>query len=101
MGEGISCGMESGFQVANAIIDNLTSPQNVLTAYQQNATDLVSYMRSQWNLVSIMSSKVKNMAIKSRGDPSTTLRVTNNTSSVLRTASPQGEAKKTDIGDYR
>lgn len=64
MGEGISCAMESGFHAARAIIYNLTSPQNVLRAYQHNTADLKGYMQRQWNLVSIMSSKFKHMGIK-------------------------------------
>ncbi|MDE5755982.1 MAG: NAD(P)/FAD-dependent oxidoreductase, partial [Clostridia bacterium] len=61
MGEGISCGMESGYYAAKSILDNFQDPQKVLTAYRQNTTDLKAYMKRQWNLVSIISSKFKNM----------------------------------------
>ena len=64
MGEGVSCGMESGYHLAKAMIDNFAAPKKILTAYQLNSTNLKAYMQRQWNLVSIMSSKFKNMAIK-------------------------------------
>ncbi|MDE6275714.1 MAG: NAD(P)/FAD-dependent oxidoreductase [Clostridia bacterium] len=57
MGEGISCGMESGYHLAKAISENLKAPQKILTAYQQYTTDLKAYMQRQWNLVSIMSKR--------------------------------------------
>lgn len=63
MGEGISCGMESGYCVAKAIAENFKDPKMVLTAYQQNSTEVKSYMQRQWRLVSLMSSKFKNMAL--------------------------------------
>ncbi|MDE7348366.1 MAG: NAD(P)/FAD-dependent oxidoreductase [Clostridia bacterium] len=62
MGEGISCGMESGYCAAMAIAANFCDSKKVLSAYQQNTRDLKSYMQRQWRLVSLMSSKFKNMA---------------------------------------
>ena len=64
MGEGISCGIESGCHVAKAIIDNLQDPQKVLTQYKQNSSDTLAYMQRQWNLVSIMSKRFSDMSIK-------------------------------------
>lgn len=64
MGEGISCGMESGYYCARAVIENFNDSQKVLSAYKQNTTDLLAYMKRQWHLVSIMSSKFKYMEIK-------------------------------------
>lgn len=64
MGEGVSCGMESGYHLAKAVIDNFADPKKILSAYQINSSNLKAYMKRQWNLVSIMSSKFKNMAIK-------------------------------------
>ena len=61
MGEGISCGMESGYHCAKSIIDNFNDSQRVLSAYRQSTSDVKSYMQRQWNIVSIMSSKFKNM----------------------------------------
>ncbi|MDE5654780.1 MAG: NAD(P)/FAD-dependent oxidoreductase, partial [Clostridia bacterium] len=59
MGEGISCGIESGYHCAKAITENFNDSQKILPTYKQNTTDLLDYMKRQWHLVSIMSSKFK------------------------------------------
>ncbi|MDE6473893.1 MAG: NAD(P)/FAD-dependent oxidoreductase [Clostridia bacterium] len=63
MGEGISCGMESGYCVAKATAEHFKDPKTVLTEYQQNSREVKAYMQRQWRLVSLMSSKFKNMAL--------------------------------------
>ena len=64
MGEGISCGMESGYYCAKAVIDNFQDSQKVLTAYQHNTSNLKAYMQRQWHLVSIMSKRFSDMRNK-------------------------------------
>lgn len=64
MGEGISCGIESGYHCAKAIVENYKDSQKVLCAYRQSAVDLLAYMKRQWHLVSIMSNKFKDMQTK-------------------------------------
>lgn len=64
MGEGISCGMESGYCAAIAVAENFSDCKKALSSYQQKAKDLRAYMQRQWHLVSLMSKKFENMAIK-------------------------------------
>ncbi len=63
MGEGISCGMESGYCVAKALVENFQDAKMILTAYKQNSIEVKSYMQRQWNLVSLMSGKFKEMTL--------------------------------------
>ncbi|MDE6604964.1 MAG: NAD(P)/FAD-dependent oxidoreductase [Clostridia bacterium] len=64
MGEGISCGMESGYCAAMAIAEHFKDPKTVLIDYQQNTKDLMAYMQRQWHLVSLMSSKFSDMRLR-------------------------------------
>ena len=57
MGEGISCGMESGYYAALAIISNFDKRQSVIENYKQNVSNVKNYMRRQWQLVGRMSKK--------------------------------------------
>ncbi len=64
MGEGISCGMESGYLAACAVADNFDSCKDVLAAYRQSCGDLHSYMQRQWHLTALMSSKFQHMKMR-------------------------------------
>ena len=57
MGEGISCGMESGYHAARAIISNFDNRQSVIENYKHAASDTRDYMQRQWQLVGRMSKK--------------------------------------------
>ncbi|MDE7079430.1 MAG: NAD(P)/FAD-dependent oxidoreductase [Clostridia bacterium] len=61
MGEGISCGIESGYHAAIAIADNFGNSENVLPCYIQNSREVLAYMKRQWHLVGLMSNKFENM----------------------------------------
>lgn len=64
MGEGISCGMESGYLAGEAIADNFASSQKVLSAYRESCKDLHAYMQRQWHLTALMSSKFRHMKMQ-------------------------------------
>ena len=51
MGEGISAGMESGYQAAEAAASYFEYPEKVLEAYRDGTASLQSYMRRQWSFV--------------------------------------------------
>lgn len=57
MGEGISCGMESGYYAALAIISDFNNRRGVIESYKRNVSDVKSYMQRQWQLVGRMSKK--------------------------------------------
>ncbi len=57
MGEGVSCGMESGYHAANAIISDFNNRQGVIESYKRNVSDVKVYMQRQWQLVGRMSKK--------------------------------------------
>lgn len=57
MGEGISCGMESGYYAALAIISDFNNRQSVIENYKQNVSNVKNYMQRQWQLVGRMSKK--------------------------------------------
>ena len=57
MGEGISCGMESGYYAALAIISDFNNRQNVIESYKRNVSVIKDYMQRQWQLVGRMSKK--------------------------------------------
>lgn len=54
MGEGISAGMESGYQAANAIIQHFADLGLIYADYKDNTAALHNYMKRQWNLVAGM-----------------------------------------------
>lgn len=55
MGEGISCGIESGYCAATAIANNFNHSQAVVPFYRQNSSDTLAYMKRQWHLVGLLS----------------------------------------------
>ncbi len=57
MGEGISCGMESGYYAALAVISGFNNRRGVIESYKRNVSDVKSYMQRQWRLVGRMSEK--------------------------------------------
>ncbi len=57
MGEGISCGMESGYYAALAIISDFNNRQGVIEIYKRNVSEVKNYMQRQWQLVGRMSKK--------------------------------------------
>ncbi len=57
MGEGISCGMESGYYAALAIISDFNNRQSVTENYKRSISELKNYMQRQWQLVGRMSKK--------------------------------------------
>ena len=64
MGEGISCGMESGCLAGEAVADNFASSQKVLSAYRESCKNLHAYMQRQWHLTALMSSKFRHMKMQ-------------------------------------
>ena len=61
MGEGISAGMESGYCVAKAFMENFDNPETVREAYRQSMENLKSYMQRQWSLVGGMAGTFREM----------------------------------------
>ena len=63
MGEGISAGLESGYNAANTIIRNFDDPAGVITDYIESLADLHDYMKRQWGLVADMAETFKEMRL--------------------------------------
>ena len=63
MGEGVSSAIESGHQLAGAILDHFDDPKRVLAAYQDAVKPLQDYMKRQWHLVSGMSDAFRDMRL--------------------------------------
>ncbi|MBD5086146.1 MAG: NAD(P)/FAD-dependent oxidoreductase [Clostridiales bacterium] len=61
MGEGISCGIESGYACAMAIADNFNNSENVLPCYRKYSAETLAYMKRQWHLVALMSNRFEDM----------------------------------------
>lgn len=65
MGEGISCGMESGYELAKAIqtvdIGNDYNEKDLLATYKTNTAEIHNYMIRQWRFVARMSATFDNM----------------------------------------
>ncbi|MDE7215484.1 MAG: NAD(P)/FAD-dependent oxidoreductase [Clostridia bacterium] len=61
MGEGISCGIESGYFAATAVASNFDNSDNVIPCYRQTADEVLSYMKRQWHLVGLMSKRFAEM----------------------------------------
>ena len=65
MGEGISCGMESGYELAKAIqtvdIGNDYNEKDLLATYKTNTAEIHDYMIRQWRFVARMSATFDNM----------------------------------------
>lgn len=57
MGEGISCGMESGYYAALAIISDFNNRQGVIENYKRNVFEVKNYMQRQWQFVGRISKK--------------------------------------------
>lgn len=55
MGEGISCGMESGACAALAIAEHMDDVEKVHADYRGRTKDLKAYMQRQWGLVGKMA----------------------------------------------
>ena len=55
MGEGISCGMESAYHLANAMNENYDNPEKIESAYREKASSLHSYMKNQWGFTGAMA----------------------------------------------
>lgn len=51
MGEGISCGMESGHAIAAAISSNFGNTEQIYTDYKKQTQDLKGYILRQWAFV--------------------------------------------------
>lgn len=64
MGEGISAGLESGFCVASAILNNFDNAKSAIDEYKELTSELKDYMTRQWNLTSMLSDTFKDMRIK-------------------------------------
>lgn len=63
MGEGISCGLESGYCAANAMIHNFQDLEAVYADYKAKTAALHDYMKRQWNFVARMTDTFKEMKI--------------------------------------
>ena len=61
MGEGISAGMESGYSIANAIIEHEGDLKGIYSDYQQRTQELKNYMERQWSFVGGMSDTFREM----------------------------------------
>lgn len=51
MGEGISAGMESGYCVAQAVMDHFDNLEMIYSDYKERLEPLHSYMKRQWSFV--------------------------------------------------
>ncbi len=63
MGEGISAGMESGYNAANAIIRHFDDLDAVYVDYKESTIDLHDYMKRQWHFVASMSDAFRDMIL--------------------------------------
>ena len=63
MGEGVSSAIESGHQLATAMLDYFDDPKAVLAAYASSVEPLRAYMKRQWHLVSGMSDAFRDMKL--------------------------------------
>lgn len=63
MGEGISAGMESGYHVANAIIQHFDDLELVYASYKENIAALHNYMKRQWSFVADMADTFQEMKL--------------------------------------
>lgn len=61
MGEGISAGMESGYHVANAIMQHFDDLDSVYADYKEKTEALHNYMKRQWNFVANMTDTFQEM----------------------------------------
>lgn len=61
MGEGISAGMESGYCVANSMVEHFGDVDMICAGYERSVAGLKSYMNSQWSLVARMSETFSEM----------------------------------------
>lgn len=64
MGEGISCGMESGHLLACAVAEHFGDVDMVYTGYRQSTAALRTYMERQWGLVAGMADSFAEMELK-------------------------------------
>ncbi len=51
MGEGISCGMESAYYLANSMHDSFEDAQKIETAYKESSKTVLNRMIRQWKFV--------------------------------------------------
>ena len=63
MGEGVSSAIESGYQLATAILNQFDDHKAVLSVYGSAVTPLQAYMKRQWHLVSGMSAAFGEMKL--------------------------------------
>lgn len=63
MGEGISCGMESGNTAALAINENFDEPESALRSYEQRTHMLRTYMERQWNFAAGLADTFSHMRL--------------------------------------
>ena len=61
MGEGISAGIESGYCLANAIIQNMNNPETIYDEYKNSVENLRQYVINQWDLVGSLAGSFKHM----------------------------------------
>lgn len=61
MGEGISCGMESAYHLAQAIMEHFEQADRIETAYREKTDALHQYMIRQWSLTGRMASTFSQM----------------------------------------
>lgn len=61
MGEGISCGMESAYHLANAIINHFNNPEKIEKVYRETTESLHGYMVRQWSLTGGLADTFKEM----------------------------------------
>ena len=61
MGEGISCGMESSYHLAQAILQNYDHTKSIEAAYHKRSEQLREYMIRQWSLIGKMSASFAEM----------------------------------------
>ncbi len=63
MGEGISSGLESGYQIATAIANNFNDFEKIHAEYKVLTVGVKTYMERQWSFVGNMSSKFDYMKL--------------------------------------
>ncbi len=69
MGEGVSCGMESGYAAAMAVCEELSSGNKInakklMMRYKEKTSDTRTYMLRQWHFVSGISSTFSHMKMQ-------------------------------------
>ena len=61
MGEGVSCGIQSGILAGKAVLTHLHSGENPVDVYRDSIRPVHDYMKRQWNFAAQISSSFSHM----------------------------------------